>query len=632
MAATPTMNPSRAFPGGRAPHSPPSIEDYAAIGNCRSLALVSRQGSIDWWCLPHFSGASVFAALLDAERGGRFAVMPRGTRASAQHYEPSTNVLVTRFECEGGVLELTDFMTLPETDGLLDTPDMLQQVVRIARCVAGEVDMDVLFQPRPDYARRVPAFTRVADGHWRCPGTELGSSLSLHSSVPLQCRPGDALTASARLREGGEELILLLHTAHLPPDTHSAIGRVGQMLDDTRAWWRNWCSGCTYRGRHVEAVLRSALALKLLTHRPTGAVVAAGTTSLPESESGHRNWDYRYCWLRDTSLVLDAFTDLGFTAESEAFFKWLLHATQSTRPRLQVMYDVHGRSDLPEYELPHLRGWHGIGPVRIGNAAAGQVQLDVYGEIVFTAWDYVEAGHDLDDDEKDMLSAFVGRICDIWRQPDHGIWEIRLPKRHNTHSKILCWTALDRARRMAESQGLPIDAAHVRRERDALREDIEAHGFNEGVNSYVGYYGSEEPDAALLVIPRMGYLPADHPRMLGTIAYVHDQLQADGLLYRYRPGPGYDGVEGSEHLLAICSFWYVDCLARLGRLDEADALFDRLLALRNPVGLYAEEFKVEDGQPMGNFPQAFSHVGLITAAHALWLARRRGASPATGPV
>jgi GH15 family glucan-1,4-alpha-glucosidase len=601
----------------------PAIEDYGAIGDCRTLALVSRFGSIDWWCVPDFSSPSCFAALLDREHGGRFALLPREVQTVEQQYLPASNVLSTRFRCRGGLLELIDFMTVPEAGGPGGSTQAPQEIVRIARCTEGTVQLQALFQPRPDYGRQRPTLAPHGPGRWRC--TAPGFDAQLNTSLALQPAPDDALAGVAEMKAGGQH-VALLHTGLLggsPPA--SLVSDADDRLAATLGWWRGWCGRCRYRGAHADAVLRSALALKLLTHRPTGAVVAAGTTSLPESESGARNWDYRFCWLRDTSLVLDAFTSLGYVAESDAFLRWLLHATKRTRPRLQVVYDVHGETSLDEHILPELRGYHGIGPVRIGNAASDQVQHDVYGEVLVTASDHAEAGGSLDAQEKSLLAGFAGMVCDIWREPDNGIWEIRLPPRNNTHSKLMCWVALDRTLRLHARHGLPIDAAQVNAQREAVRADIDTHGYNEAVASYVGFYGSDAADASLLLMPRFGYLPANAPRMRSTVDHILRQLSVDGLLFRYPPNAGYDGVSGPEHLFAICSFWCVDCLARQGRIDEAQAMFEGLLRLRNHVGLYAEEFSARDRRPMGNFPQAFSHVGSITAA--LSLARAKGGRP-----
>lgn len=600
----------------------PDALGYGAIGDCRTLALVSRCGSIDWWCVPDFSSPSCFAALLDQERGGRFALTPRDIESVEQRYLPDTNVLSTRFNCRDGVLDLVDFMTVPEAMGAHGREGVPQEIVRIARCVEGTVQLQALFQPRPGYARQRPMLLPRGDGCWKCRAPEFEAMLS--TSMPVQLADPDAALAGSVRMAGGECHVALLRTG---PASGTSPGSVHpdaeERLATTLRWWRDWCSRGSHEGEHGEAVMRSALALKLLTHRPTGAVVAAGTTSLPEAESGDRNWDYRYCWLRDTSLVLHAFTDLGHAAESDAFMRWLLHATRRTRPRLRVLYDVHGETQLDEQVLPHLRGYHGIGPVRIGNAASRQVQNDVYGEVILTACDDVQLGADLDEHEKELLAGFAGVVCDIWREPDHGIWEIRLPPRHNTHSKVMCWTALDRALMLHRDYGLPIDATRIGSEREAIRADIEAHGYCEAVGSYVGYYGSEAADASVLLMPRLGYIDANDPRMRSTVDYVMRRLTVDGLLHRYPPGDAYDGVAGPDHLFVICSFWCVDCLARQGRIDEAQAMYERLLRLRNHVGLYAEEFHVHDGRPMGNFPQAFSHVGCITAALSLDRARRR---------
>jgi GH15 family glucan-1,4-alpha-glucosidase len=588
-----------------------SIEDYAAIGDCRTLALVSRFGSIEWCCIPDFPSPSVFAALLDRERGGRFAITPRGIVSAVQRYLPRTNVLLTRIECRSGVLELTEFMTMPEA---ADASPQIQEIVRIAECVAGAIELDVRFEPRPDYSRKPARLMAHAPGHWSCsPGP---NCFELRTTFALQ---GDdaSLAGSVAMRAGEAHAAVLVAPARhgSPQAPLPAFAR--QRLAATVGWWRSWCDGCTYRGDHADAVLRSALALKLLTHRPTGGLVAAATTSIPESETGARNWDYRFCWLRDSSLVFDAFTELGYSRESGAFLQWLLHATHRTRPRLQVVYDMYGGHELDERVLPELRGYHGIGPVLVGNAASNQQQNDVYGEVIITAFDWVRRGGRLDDAEKELVAQFVQMACDVWRSPDNGIWEIRTAPRHNTHSKLMCWAALDRALALHAMHGVPIDPVRIRRERDAIREDIEANAWNASLGSYVGIYGTDAPDASLLLMPRLGYLDAHDPRMLGTTRRVQQELSVDGLLYRFPPGRKYDGVEGGEHLFAICSFWLVDCLARQARIDEAQKLYERLLSLRTQAGLYAEEFDVKSGRPVGNFPQAFSHVGSITAALSL---------------
>jgi GH15 family glucan-1,4-alpha-glucosidase len=593
-----------------------SIGDYGAIGDCRTLALVSRFGGIDWCCIPDFSSPSVFAALLDRERGGQFAITPRRIVDATQHYVPRTNVLRARIECDEGVLQLTDLMTVPADPRASGNP---QEIVRILECVAGRVEVDVRFAPRPDYARGAPGLRAAGPGHWTCSPQPGG--LDLHTSFPLE---GDAssLTGCVTLHAGEAQAAIL--ASGIGPGA-PVVDAARRRLEATVRWWNEWSARCSYTGDHAEVVLRSALALKLLTHASTGALVAAATTSIPESESGTRNWDYRYCWLRDSSLVFHAFTELGYTAESGAFLQWLLHATHRTRPRLQVVYDVDGGHQLAEHALPQLRGYHGIGPVLVGNAAAGQQQNDVYGEVIATAADWVRRGGRLDEAESKLVAGFADIVCSLWHEPDNGIWEIRREPRHNTHSKVQCWAALDRTLALHALQPLPIDAERIRRERDAIRADVEAHAWDASLGSYVGVYGSQAPDASLLLLPRLGYLAARDPRMLGTARRIQKKLAVDGLLYRFPPNTHYDGVAGGEHLFAICSFWWVDCLARQGQLDEAQDLYERLLALRTPTGLYAEEFDVKSGAPVGNFPQAFSHVGSITAALSLQRAREQAA-------
>ena len=594
----------------------PAIADYAAIGNCKTLALVSRFGSVDWLCLPHFSGASIFGALLDAERGGRFSIAPVDVTGTEQAYLDSSNVLRTVLRCRTGVLELLDCMAIVPGDVRAQRElAPAHELLRIARCIEGEVQVRAVFQPRPGYACRLPALVHRGRLGWQC---TLGTTTAhLLSSFAFEPAGPATLEAVERLRQGEQREVSLACNENEMSILMPLGPALRERVDEAGAWWRGWCNRCTYRGPYQDAVRRSALALKLLSHSPSGAVVAAGTTSLPEGLSGERNWDYRYCWLRDTSLVLQSFIDLGHADESTAFLGWLLHATRLTQPRLQVVYDVYGESSLHERELPQWRGHHGIGPVRIGNAASRQLQLDVYGEVLLTAHEFVRRGGRLDRYEKALVAGFANTAAALWRKPDQGLWEIRLSPRHNTHSKLMCWTAIDCALALDRLIGLPLDAAELEKQRAALREDIDRHGYSPDLGSYVGRYGGQDADASLLLIPRLGYLRPGDPRMEGTLRYVERQLAAGPLLHRYRPGPDYDGVAGSENPFMICSFWRVECLARLGHLDEAHQLFQQLLALGTPTGLYAEEANAADGAPRGNFPQAFSHTGLIAAALAL---------------
>ncbi|GAB3669701.1 glycoside hydrolase family 15 protein [Ramlibacter alkalitolerans] len=603
-------------PSSTAAGEQPAIGAYAAIGDCRTLALVSHAGSIDWWCWPAFDAPSVFAALLDARVGGRFALGLPGAAAGHPSYERGTNVLHTRLADAAGAIELIDCMAMHAQEGGGTLAEGPQEIVRIARCVEGTAELQLVFEPRPGYATQVPAFRPAGPGRWIFEAAGAALELWTTATALRESAPG-RLEATLPLRAGESHAFVLRAPAGDGSDLATAAEHAEQAVENARRWWLAWSGRCAAAGPHAQAVERSGLALKLLTHAPTGAVVAAPTTSLPESDTGERNWDYRFCWLRDASLVLQAFVELGHLAEGDAFLRWLLHATRSTQPRLQIVYDVRGAPLLPEQELPQLAGYRGIGPVRIGNAASAQAQNDVYGEVLLSARRFVAHGGHLDAHEKRLLANFAQMACRVWREPDHGLWEIRLPPRHNTHSKLMCWAAVDTALWLQAQVGLPVDAQHLAREREAIRAEIEAHAFDARLGSYVGYYGGTAADASLLLIPRVGYLPPNDARMQGTLRHILRTLQVDGLLYRYPPGGAYDGVAGPEHLFAICGFWCVECLARQGRLDEAQRMFERLLALRNPVGLYAEEFRVGDGTPMGNFPQAFSHVGLITAALAL---------------
>ncbi|HWI35791.1 MAG TPA: glycoside hydrolase family 15 protein, partial [Burkholderiales bacterium] len=530
-----------------------------------------------------------------------------------RRYLPRSNVLETTFRCDGGgVLRLTDCMPLPgEPTGEMQTArelDPEHEVLRRLECTAGEVDVEIEFAPRPGYGARRTGFRDCGKLGWQLTGCPFGAFLQ--TDIPLRSDSA-ILRGSARLRAGDVRWCSFAYdqaeASVLPP-----LGEWAQRrLEDTAGWWRWWTGRCHYEGEYGEQVLRSALALKMLASATSGAVLAAPTTSLPEALGGERNWDYRFCWIRDSALVLHAFLSLGFVEEGEGFLGWLLHATRLTWPRLQVMYDLYGETRLKEKEVGHLCGYRDSRPVRIGNAAHEQLQLDIYGELIATVAQYVDAGGELDGTERRMVRGLGRSVCQLWRQPDHGIWETRGPPRHHTYSKGMCWVALDRLLRL----GLGDD--QMERERGAIRAQIEQHGFNQRLDGYVGYYDGEDPDAALLLLARHGYQPPAHPRMQGTWNLIRERLSRDGLLQRYPLDTGYDGVRGGENAFAPCTFWAAEYLANLGRRDEAREIFERLLGCANDVGLYAEEIVPESGEPIGNFPQAFSHVSMISAATAL---------------
>lgn len=593
----------------------PAIGDYALIGNCRTAALVSRQGSVEWLCLPTFSSPSVLAAVLDRE-AGHFSIRPRGEARVKRRYVPATNVLETTFETGGGTLRVTDCMPLPaEPTADLQTMHELDpehELLRRVECVAGEVEVELSFAPRPRYGRGRVDFRRRGKLGWQLCGCHFGAFLN----TDLEAQPsqdGAALQGVTRLRAGEERWASFCYDAV----EASVIAPLGawarRRLEDTIGWWQWWSRRSRYQGNYRDEVLRGALTLKLLSSATSGAVLAAPTTSLPEAIGGARNWDYRFSWLRDSALVLHAFFRMGFLDEGAAFLGWLLHATRLTWPKLQVMYDLYGETRLRERELPYLSGYRGSHPVRIGNAAHEQLQLDVYGELVSAVSQFVAAGGELDSAERAMLAGLARTVCALWRKPDHGIWETRREPRHHTYSKAMCWVAIDQLRRLE----LGLDRAALERECVAIRDDIEAHGFNTARNSYVGYYGAEEPDASLLLLARHGYCAPEHPRMRGTYEYVTRTLSRGGLLQRFPTASAYDGVHGAENIFAPCSFWAAEYLANVGRHAEAKELFERLLGCANDVGLYAEEIVPDTGEAIGNFPQAFTHVSMISAATAL---------------
>jgi GH15 family glucan-1,4-alpha-glucosidase len=582
------------------------IREYAAIGDGRTVALVASDGSIDWLCLPNMDSPSVFGALLDAERGGRFALAPTTPFESKRRYLPGTNVLETTFRTTEGAARVTDALAVPGP-GL----EPQRELVRRVEGIAGVVPMAWTVAPRFDY----------------CAGS---GRLGLRAGVPAVDSGAHALAVRAwgagspELADGavrgrfelhdGDRALLVLSGASQEPLVLSGRDEAEARLDETGALWRRWVDARSYDGPWREAVLRSALALKLLVFAPSGAIAAAATTSLPEVLGGGRNWDYRFAWIRDAVFTIEAFLDLGCSAEAKSFFWWLLHAAQRTRPRMQVLYQLDGGERAPERVLP-LAGYRGSRPVRIGNGAVDQSQLDIYGVLLQTAWLYVERGSSLDSEAGKRLAETADFTCEIWRQPDHGLWEVRSEPRHFTQSKMMCWVALDRACRLAAAGHMPGDRAdRWRREADAIRAFVEARCFSSEKRTYVRAAGSEELDAGLLLASVVGYCRGDGERMQGTIDAVRRELGNGPFVVRYR---GEDGLSGEEGCFLACSFWLAEALARAGRRDEAAELMDELLAAANDVGLYSEELEPRTGDFLGNFPQGLTHLGLVTAAAAI---------------
>ncbi len=597
---------------------PVSIGDYALIGDSRTAALVSRYGSLDWLCLPRFDSPSVFGAILDDAKGGRFAVHPVAPSSSRRRYVGDTNVLETTFQTADGELRLTDFMPVATEAEKRRELWPEHEVLRLLECLSGEMEVEVVCDPRPDYGRSTARFESVGALGFRM--FLANGSLLLRSEFPLQLSADGTLAGRATLVAGDRRWIALGHATDEPAVLPMLGDGAAERLRQTLAWWEQWAGRCSYEGPHRAAVVRSALALKLMAYAPSGAVIAAPTTSLPESLGGTRNWDYRYCWLRDASFTTRALFELGYGEEATAFLSWLLQSTRLTWPELQIMYDVYGGTNLKEEELPELAGFAGSRPVRIGNAAKEQLQLDIYGEVVEAASHFVELGGKLDRASARMLIGLDETVCKRWREPDEGIWEVRSGRRHHTYSMAMCWVALDRLIRLHEKEQLQAPASEFAVQRDAIGREIEEHGYNEQLGSYVAELGGDEVDASLLLLGLHGYADPASDRMRGTCAVIRERLGVDGLLYRYPPDS--DGLPGREGAFGICSFWACQLLAMQGETADATAEFEHLLSFANDVGLFAEEIDPESGAALGNFPQAFTHIGLINAALAL-----AGASP-----
>jgi GH15 family glucan-1,4-alpha-glucosidase len=581
-----------------------AIGDYAAIGDGRTVALVARDGSIDWLCLPDLDSPSVFAAVLDAGRGGRFALHPEREADIERRYLPDTNVLETTFTTADGAVRVTDALTLPAAGGLGPARELARRVEGLT----GRVAMRWSATPAFGYAGVPVRLERRGGIPIAAAGRDAMAVCSWEAGEPGI--DDDTIHGRFDAHEGSSSMIVLC-AAHQEPLVFPTRADVEARMEATAGYWRDWAGAREYAGRWRDAVIRSALALKLLFHSPSGAIAAAATASLPEEIGGERNWDYRFCWVRDSAFTLDALLRLGCPSEADSFFWWLLHASQLTRPRLQVLYRLDGGERAPERTLA-LDGYRGSRPVRVGNAAAQQTQLDIYGDMLQTALIYVQAGGRLDRETGRRLAAMADLVARIWRDPDAGIWEVRSEPRHFTHSKMMCWVALDRALALSEGGQLPSrHAALWRQEVRAIREFIESRCWSQRLRSYTRAADSEELDASLLLGVVFGYDAPDAGRLQSTVAAIQRELGHGPLLHRYS---GEDGLAGGEGAFLCCSFWLADALARTGRVDEATALMDQLVPLAGDVGLHAEELDPHTGEQLGNTPQGLVHLALINAA------------------
>jgi GH15 family glucan-1,4-alpha-glucosidase len=583
------------------------LEDYGVVGNLDTVALVGCDGSVDWCCLPHLESASVFAALLDAQVGGSFSIRPACDYEAEQSYRERTNVLETTFETASGSLTVTDFMPVIPPGSTDRTP--FDALYRRVHCTQGRVPLAVSFRPRFDYARAVPEVQTIPEG---VEATTGGESLSLTTGVPVGVAGAEA-TATPALDGGDRRWFVATYGHRKPLDTR----RFEELLDGTVAFWRDWShdcdeADCPVAGTGHDLATRASLVLKLLVHRETGAIAAAPTTSLPEEIGGVRNWDYRFNWIRDAAFTVQALYSLGHVSEARAFFRWMLSHCAENPAEIQPIYGLHGERDIPEYELDHLAGYRFSRPVRVGNAAATQRQLDVYGELVLGIYETALHGEYIRPDEWATMRSIVDYVCDVWREPDAGIWEVRSPPEQFLHSKVMCWAALDRGIAIAEESSFEGNIDRWAAERAAVREAIEGRGYDDERGSFVRSFGSPHLDSTSLLLPVVGFLPADDDRVQNTIETIRDDLTTDeGLVYRYE---GHDGLPGGEGAFLLSSFWLVDALALSGRLDEARDLFDRLREYCSPLGLLSEEVQPETGELLGNFPQAYSHLGLINSA------------------
>jgi GH15 family glucan-1,4-alpha-glucosidase len=581
------------------------IEDYALIGDCEGAALVSREGSIDWLCLPRFDSAACCAALLGTPEHGRWLLAPEGgTVHTTRRYRDGTLILETDHETADGLVTVIDFMPMLG----FNRSDLVRMVVGRRGCVAMHTDIVLRF----DYGRTVPWVRRENHGLVATAGPD---TLHIASDVPLR---GENFHTVAQFEVVAGETRSFTLTWHRSHEVRPVMSDPATDLEVTDRWWQDWANQCTYNGKWREAVVRSLITLKALTYAPTGGMVAAATTSLPEHIGGVRNWDYRYCWLRDATFTLYALMSNGYLEEARAWREWLIRAVAGTASQTQIMYGIAGERRLPELVLPWLPGYEGSVPVRIGNAASDQFQLDVFGETADAlhharrfGLDYVDVGWQLERSLLDHLET-------VWQEPDEGIWEVRSGRQHFTHSKVMAWVAFDRAIKDATHLGLDGPVERWRGIADRIHADICEWGFDRELNTFVQYRGGRSVDASLLLLPIVGFLPIEDSRIAGTVAAVEARLVREGFVYRYSHETDVDGLPPGEGAFILCTWWLADVYALQGRHAEAEVLFERIMAVRNDLGLLAEEFDPRAGRQLGNFPQAFSHIGLVNTARNLW--------------
>ncbi|MDH4225299.1 MAG: glycoside hydrolase family 15 protein [Deltaproteobacteria bacterium] len=584
------------------------IDDYGIIGNLYTVALVGLDGSIDWFCPPHFDSPSVFAAILDEHKGGWFKISPAEECRNQQFYYPETNVLITRYLHPDGVGEVIDFM--PVADNLAKQES--HQIIRQVTCVRGTTRFELDCSPAFDYARAAHV-TRITPQ-----GAEFTAEamfMGLIAPVELEVGLRQEVKAGFTLTEGETLTFALYYRVDGKPCNPPAVNGE-QAFQETVNFWQKWIAQCTYSGRWREMVHRSALTLKLLTYAPTGAMVASPTTSLPEEIGGGRNWDYRYTWIRDTSFSMYAFLRIGFTQEAEKFMEWISARAHESYAEgtLQIMYGIHGNHELPESTLDHLEGYKSSRPVRIGNGAAHQLQLDIYGELMDAVYLYNKHGVAISYDLWMCLRPLLNWVCDNWKRQDEGIWEVRGGAKHFVYSKMMCWVALDRGLRLAEKRSFPADRERWTRVRDEIYTDVMHNGWNRELGYFRQHYDSDSLDASNLLMPLVFFVSPRDPRMLSTLDQTLKVLVSDSLVLRYRVDHGEDdGLTGKEGTFTLCTFWLVEALTLAGRVQEARLIFEKMLSYSNHLGLYSEEIAYT-GEQIGNFPQAFSHLSLISAA------------------